>query len=250
MALPLQAPGLVAGVDEAGRGPLAGPVVAAAVILDPRRRIRGIKDSKQLEPEERESLAIKIRGAALAWSVAWADVEEIDCHNILQATHLAMRRALIGLHIHPGHVQVDGNLCPSFAGLPMKCSYEAIIDGDALRTCIGAASILAKVTRDRMMCELDAIYPTYGFASHKGYSTPQHYEALDRHGPTRIHRRSFEPVRLACERLPIEHELYMAPRPPEPEKETAAPEANTLPLGDEREQPRRVRARKSLLVGA
>ncbi|HWK51636.1 MAG TPA: ribonuclease HII [Steroidobacter sp.] len=200
MALPLQAPGLVAGVDEAGRGPLAGPVVAAAVILDPRRRIRGIKDSKQLEAEEREALAIRIRNTALSWSVAWADVEEIDCHNILQATHLAMRRALIGLHIHPGHVQIDGNLCPSFIGLPMKCSYEAIIDGDALKTCIGAASILAKTTRDRMMVELDALYPEYGFASHKGYSTPQHYKALKHHGPTPIHRRSFEPVRLAAER--------------------------------------------------
>ncbi len=199
--MPLAAPGLVAGVDEAGRGPLAGPVVAAAVILDPRRRIRGIRDSKVVEPQEREELAIKIRGSALAWAVAWADVEEIDCLNILQATHLAMRRALIGLHIHPGHVQVDGNLCPSFAGLPMKCSYEAIIDGDALRTCIGAASILAKVTRDRMMVGLDAIYPNYGFASHKGYSTPQHYEALDRHGPTPIHRRSFEPVRLSWLRV-------------------------------------------------
>lgn len=199
--MPLAAPGLVAGVDEAGRGPLAGPVVAAAVILDPRRRIRGIRDSKIVEPEEREELAIKIRGSALAWAVAWADVEEIDCLNILQATHLAMRRALLGLHIHPGHVQVDGNLCPSFAGLPMKCSYEAIIDGDALRTCIGAASILAKVTRDRMMVGFDAIYPNYGFASHKGYSTPQHYEALDRHGPTPIHRRSFEPVRLSWLRV-------------------------------------------------
>lgn len=201
LEMPLAAPGLVAGVDEAGRGPLAGPVVAAAVILDPRRRIRGIRDSKIVEPEEREELAIKIRGSALAWAVAWADVEEIDCLNILQATHLAMRRALIGLHIHPGHVQVDGNLCPSFAGLPMKCSYEAIIDGDALRTCIGAASILAKVTRDRMMVGFDAIYPNYGFASHKGYSTPQHYEALDRHGPTPIHRRSFEPVRLSWLRV-------------------------------------------------
>ena len=200
MALPLAAPGLVAGVDEAGRGPLAGPVVAAAVILDPRRRIRGIRDSKVLQAEERETLAIKIRGTALAWSVAWADVEEIDCLNILQATHLAMRRALIGLRIHPGHVQVDGNLCPSFLGLPMKCSFEAIIDGDALRTCIGAASILAKVTRDRMMVGLHGVYPKYGFDSHKGYSTPQHYEALDRHGPTPIHRRSFEPVRLAYER--------------------------------------------------
>lgn len=200
LALPLQAPGLVAGVDEAGRGPLAGPVVAAAVILDPRRRIRGIRDSKQLEAEEREALFDKIRSAALSWSVAWADVAEIDCHNILQATHLAMRRALIGLHIHPGHVQIDGNLCPSFVGLPLKCSYEAIIDGDALKTCIGAASILAKVTRDRMMVELDALYPEYGFASHKGYSTPQHYKALKAHGPTPVHRYSFEPVRLAAER--------------------------------------------------
>lgn len=203
MALPLAASGLVAGVDEAGRGPLAGPVVAAAVILDPRRRIRGIRDSKVVEAEEREELAIKIRGSALAWSVAWADVEEIDCLNILQASHLAMRRALLGLRIHPGHVQVDGNLCPSFNGLPMKCSFEAIVDGDALRTCIGAASILAKVTRDRMMVDLHAVYPNYGFDSHKGYSTPQHYEALDRHGPTPIHRRSFEPVRLAYERLSL-----------------------------------------------
>ncbi|MBL8271962.1 ribonuclease HII [Steroidobacter sp.] len=199
LALPLQAPGLVAGVDEAGRGPLAGPVVAAAVILDPRRRIRGINDSKQLEAEEREALFVKIRSTALSWSVAWADVAEIDCHNILQATHLAMRRALIGLHIQPGHVQIDGNLCPSFVGMPMKCSYEAIIDGDALKTCIGAASILAKVTRDRMMVELDALYPEYGFAAHKGYSTPQHYKALQSHGPTPIHRYSFEPVRLAAE---------------------------------------------------
>jgi ribonuclease HII len=231
LALPLQAPGLVAGVDEAGRGPLAGPVVAAAVILDPRRRIRGIKDSKLLEAEEREALFIKIRSAALAWAVAWADVEEIDCHNILQATHLAMRRALLGLHIHPGHVQIDGNLCPSFIGLPIKCSYEAIIDGDALRTCIGAASIIAKVTRDRMMCQLDAIYPNYGFASHKGYSTPQHYEALDCLGPTRIHRRSFEPVRLACERLPQAHELYMSPRPPEPATAPRARERASLASG-------------------
>lgn len=200
LALPLAAPGLVAGVDEAGRGPLAGPVVAAAVILDPRRRIRGIRDSKVVEPEERAELAIKIRSSALAWSVAWADVEEIDSLNILQATHLAMRRALIGLRIHPGHVQVDGNLCPSFAELPLKCSFEAIVDGDALRTCIGAASILAKVTRDAMMVDFDAIYPNYGFASHKGYSTPQHYEALELLGPTPIHRRSFEPVRLAYAR--------------------------------------------------
>jgi ribonuclease HII len=192
--------GLRAGVDEAGRGPLAGPVVAAAVILDPRRRIRGIRDSKLIEPEERAELAIKIRHGALAWSVAWADVEEIDTLNILQATFLAMRRALVGLRLRPAHVQIDGNCCPSFAGLALDCTFEAIIDGDALRTCIGAASILAKVTRDQMMIGMDAIYPGYGFASHKGYSTPQHYEALDRYGPTPIHRRSFEPVRLAAGR--------------------------------------------------
>jgi ribonuclease HII len=192
--------GLRAGVDEAGRGPLAGPVVAAAVILDPRKRVRGIRDSKVIEPGERAELAVKIRATALAWSVAWADVEEIDTLNILEATHLAMRRALVGLRIRPAHVQIDGNRCPSFAGLPLDCSFEAIIDGDALRLCIGAASILAKVTRDAMMVNMDAIYPGYGFASHKGYSTPEHYQALDRYGPTPIHRRSFEPVREALAR--------------------------------------------------
>lgn len=189
---------LVAGVDEAGRGPLAGPVVAAAVILDPRKRIRGVRDSKVIDPEERVELAAKIRRHAVAWSVAWADVEEIDRLNILEATYLAMRRALIGLRVHPAHVQIDGNRCPSFAELPLKCSYEAIIDGDALRARIGAASILAKVTRDEMMTRLDAIFPQYGFASHKGYSTPQHYEALERFGPCAIHRRSFAPVRVAA----------------------------------------------------
>ncbi len=196
--LPLATPGLTAGVDEAGRGPLAGPVVAAAVILDPRKRIRGVRDSKVVDPEERVELAAKIRRSALAWSVAWADVEEIDTHNILEATYLAMRRALVGLRIHPAHVPIDGTRWPSFAELPLKGTFEAIVDGDALRTCIGAASILAKVTRDEMMVRLDALYPQYGFASHKGYSTPQHYQALDRHGPCPIHRRSFEPVRLAA----------------------------------------------------
>jgi ribonuclease HII len=170
------------------------------VILDPRRRVRGIRDSKVIDPQERTELAIRIRATALAWSVAWADVEEIDTLNILEATHLAMRRALVGLRIRPAHVQIDGNRCPSFAGLPLDCSFEAIIDGDALRLCIGAASILAKVTRDEMMIRMDAIYPGYGFASHKGYSTPEHYEALDRYGPTPIHRRSFEPVREALTR--------------------------------------------------
>jgi ribonuclease HII len=192
--------GLLAGVDEAGRGPLAGPVVAAAVILDPRRRVRGIRDSKVIEPRERASLAARIRKTAIAWSVAWADVEEIDALNILGATYLAMRRALIGLRVPPAHVQFDGDRCSSFAGLALDCSFEAIVDGDALKTCIGAASILAKVTRDEMMVRLDAIYPQYGFAAHKGYSTPQHYDMLEHYGPCPIHRRSFEPVRAAGER--------------------------------------------------
>lgn len=198
LGLKLMREGLCAGVDEAGRGPLAGPVVAAAVILDPKRRIRGVRDSKQVDPEEREALALKIQRHALAWSVAWADVEEIDRHNILEATHLAMRRALIGLRIGPAHVQIDGNRCPSFAGLALDCTFEAIIDGDALRVCIGAASIIAKVTRDRMMRRLDAIYPQYGFAAHKGYGTPAHCDVLGAIGPSPIHRRSFEPVRVAA----------------------------------------------------
>ena len=190
----LALPGLRAGVDEAGRGPLAGPVVAAAVILDPRRRIRGIRDSKVIEAEEREELAIKIRGGAVAWSVAWADVAEIDTHNILQATYLAMRRALLGLRVRPAHVQIDGDRCPSFMGLSLECSFEAIVDGDARRVCIGAASILAKTTRDAMMIGLDALYPQYGFRQHKGYATPEHLAALARHGPCPAHRRSFAPV--------------------------------------------------------
>jgi len=198
LAFNLGRDGLRAGVDEAGRGPLAGPVVASAVILDPRRRIRGIRDSKVIEPEERTELAIKIRSSAIAWSVAWADVEEIDNINILQATYLAMRRALLGLRVRPAHVQIDGDRCPSFVGLSLECSFEAIVDGDARRICIGAASILAKTTRDAMMVGLDTLYPQYGFASHKGYATPEHCAALDKYGPSPIHRRSFEPVRLAA----------------------------------------------------
>jgi ribonuclease HII len=203
LAFNLVRDGLRAGVDEAGRGPLAGPVVASAVILDPRKRIRGIRDSKVIEPEERTELAIRIRSSAIAWSVAWADVEEIDNLNILQATYLAMRRALLGLRVRPAHVQVDGDRCPSFIGLSLDCSFEAIVDGDARRICIGAASILAKTTRDAMMVGLDAIYPQYGFASHKGYSTPEHFEALSKYGPSPIHRRSFEPVRIASAALHI-----------------------------------------------
>ena len=201
LSLSLNKPGLVAGVDEAGRGPLAGPVVAAAVILDPRRQIRGIRDSKQLDAGEREALAVRIKQHALAWSIAWSDVEEIDCLNILEATYLAMRRALIGLRICPAHVEIDGNRCPSFVGLNLDCTFEAIIDGDALRSSIGAASILAKVRRDEIMVGLDRLYPQYGFAVHKGYGTPLHCEVLDNLGPSQIHRRSFEPVRLAAQRF-------------------------------------------------
>lgn len=230
-SLPLQAPGLVAGVDEAGRGPLAGPVVAAAVVLDPRRRIRGIRDSKQLEAGEREVLAVKIRAAALAWSVAWADVEEIDSLNILQATFLAMRRALMGLSICPAHVQVDGNLCPSFAGLRLDCTFEAIVDGDALKASIGAASILAKVQRDALMVQMDALYPGYGFASHKGYSTPQHYQALDRLGPTPIHRHSFEPVRVALESRRMPRRCHFAVDPATAEAREPAPLTLLTALG-------------------
>jgi len=189
-----------AGVDEAGRGPLAGPVVAAAVILDPARPIRGIADSKVLTEEERNTLAVLIRRRALAWAVGWADVAEIDTLNILQATFLAMRRALCGLHIAPGRVQVDGNLAPSILGLGLRCRVETIVKGDATVKSIGAASILAKTTRDAMLVELDRIYPGYGFAGHKGYSTPEHFAALDRLGPSCVHRRSFEPVRAAARR--------------------------------------------------
>ena len=203
LAFNLVRDGLRAGVDEAGRGPLAGPVVASAVILDPRRRIRGIRDSKLIEPAERTELAIKIRASAIAWSVAWADVEEIDNLNILQATYLAMRRALLGLRVRPAHVQVDGDRCPSFIGLSLECSFEAIVDGDARRICIGAASILAKTTRDAMMVGLDQLYPQYGFRQHKGYATPEHCAALDKYGPSPIHRRSFEPVRIAAAAIHI-----------------------------------------------
>jgi ribonuclease HII len=192
--------GLVAGVDEAGRGPLAGPVVAGAVVLNPRRRIDGVRDSKIVPEEEREELAIKIRARSLAWAVAWADPGEIDALNILEATHLAMRRALAGLHVRLGHVQIDGNRCPHLSGLAFDFTMEPIIDGDALHANIGAASIIAKVTRDAMMRLHHVQYPGYGFASHKGYSTDEHWHALKRLGPTPIHRRSFEPVRLAWQR--------------------------------------------------
>jgi ribonuclease HII len=187
--------GRIAGVDEAGRGPLAGPVVAAAVILDPRRRIRGLADSKILLPQERTRLAGLIRGRALAWAIAWADRDEIDSLNILEATLLAMRRALLALPVCPTHVQIDGNRCPCFEDLRLGCTFEAIVDGDASVAAISAASILAKTYRDAMMQALDVCYPGFELARHKGYATPGHLRALRRRRPSPLHRRSFSPMR-------------------------------------------------------
>lgn len=189
----------IAGVDEAGRGPLAGPVVAAAVILDPRRRIEGLADSKLLTPEARETLAPRIRARAVAWAVAWADCEEIDALNILQATLLAMRRALLALPIAPTHIRVDGNCTPHLADLPLGCSIEAIIGGDRTVAAISAASILAKTYRDALMSRLDGCYPGFDFAQHKGYATPAHLEALRLLPPSPVHRRSFSPVKCGGE---------------------------------------------------
>lgn len=180
---------LVAGIDEAGRGPLAGPVVAAAVILDPHRPVRGLADSKLLTPERREELAIRIRERAIAWSTGQADVTEIDTINILHATMLAMCRAVAALPITPEEALVDGNRCPD-----LSCRVRAIVKGDRDVKSISAASIIAKTTRDAMLRELHKLYPLYGFAQHKGYGTPEHLAALDRHGPCPIHRRSFSPV--------------------------------------------------------
>ena len=180
---------LIAGVDEVGRGPLAGPVVAAAVILDPARPITGLADSKTLSPVRREQLATEIRAQALAWALGRAEVAEIDRLNILQASLLAMQRAVAALSLAPEKVLVDGNRCPVLA-----CPCEAIIKGDATVPAISAASILAKVARDAELCELHDRYPHYGFARHKGYPTAAHREALCRHGPCPEHRRSFAPV--------------------------------------------------------
>lgn len=187
---------LVAGVDEVGRGPLAGPVTAAAIVLDPRRRINGLRDSKLLAPARREVLSARICARALAWSVAWADPAEIDTINIFEATLLAMRRALQGLRIDPGRVEIDGRHAVLPPGL--HCEVEAIVGGDARCRAISAASIVAKVHRDRFMRGLDEVYPQYGFAAHKGYATRAHLRALARHGPTPLHRHSFAPVREAA----------------------------------------------------
>lgn len=185
---------LVCGVDEAGRGPLAGPVVAAAVVLAPDRPIAGLRDSKQLSPAQREGLATRIRACALAFGIGRAEPEEIDRLNILRATLLAMRRAVDSLPVRPLRALVDGNRCPE-----LPCACEAIVRGDASVPAISAASILAKVARDAEMAALDAAWPGYGFALHKGYPTRLHLEALARLGPSAVHRRSFGPVRRLLE---------------------------------------------------
>lgn len=189
---------LVCGVDEAGRGPLAGPVSAAAVILDPDYPISGLADSKKLSERQRDRLAPVIRERALAWAVAYADVGEIDQLNILQATLLAMRRAVLALHIQPQQVLVDGLYCPQ-TGIPS----QAIVKGDSKVAAISAASILAKTARDALMLELHETYPYYGFADHKGYPTAAHLAALREHGVSIVHRKSFRPVSELL--FPLQH---------------------------------------------
>ena len=180
---------LIAGVDEAGRGPLAGPVYAAAVILDPARPIAGLRDSKLLSARRRERLAVEIRASALSWAVACADVAEIDALNILQATLVAMRRAVLALTPAPTEALIDGNQVPR-----LSCPARAIVKGDRDVAAISAASILAKTARDAVLVELHDQYPLYGFAQNKGYGTPEHLAALAQHGPCPAHRRSFAPV--------------------------------------------------------
>ena len=191
-------PGLLCGVDEAGRGPLCGPVVAAAVILDPARPIAGLADSKKLSEKRRNALALEIREKALAWCIAEASVEEIDRLNILHASLLARQRAIAGLQRVPDRVAVDGNRCP-----PLTMPCEAIVKGDALVPAISAASILAKTARDAMLVALDRQYPQYGLAAHKGYPTPAHLAALKAHGVCPIYRRSFAPVHAIVANPPL-----------------------------------------------
>ncbi|MFN7353577.1 MAG: ribonuclease HII [Burkholderiales bacterium] len=183
----------VCGVDEAGRGPLAGAVVAAAVILHPDRAIPGLADSKKLSARKRERLALEIKQQAWAWAVAEASVEEIDQLNILQASLLAMKRAVMSLSLVPDRVLVDGNQLPD-----LPYSVQAIIGGDASQPSISAASILAKTSRDAALIELDQRYPDYGFAQHKGYPTPQHLQAIRQYGVLPVHRKSFAPVAKLC----------------------------------------------------
>ena len=196
LGLRFDAIGLIAGVDEAGRGPLAGPVVAAAVILDDLKPIKGLNDSKKLSPATRERLFDEIRAKALCCAIAEASVEEIDTLNILQATMLAMRRAVEGLRLKPGKVLVDGNRLPV-----LRIAAEAIVQGDAKVKAISAASILAKVHRDRLCLLLHEQHPHYGFDEHKGYPTPEHLAALRTHGACAHHRRSFAPVREVLVRV-------------------------------------------------
>jgi ribonuclease HII len=193
LALRWAVPGLIAGVDEVGRGPLAGPVVAAAVILDDLQPIKGLRDSKQLGPVTRTRLAAEIRAKALCVCVAEASVDEIDRLNILQATLLAMQRAVAGLRLLPAHVLVDGNRLPT-----LRMPAEAVVRGDATVAAIAAASIVAKVYRDELLTQLHERHPAYGFAGHKGYATREHLAALREHGPCDIHRRSFAPVSEAA----------------------------------------------------
>lgn len=185
---------IVCGVDEAGRGPLAGPVFAAAVILDPKRPIEGLKDSKQLTEARRNELAPRIKECALAWAIAECSHQEIDSLNILQATMLAMRRAVEALATVPTIALIDGNRCP-----PLSIKAHAIVEGDDKVHAISAASILAKTARDAALVALHEVYPQYGFDQHKGYSTPLHLERLREHGPCPVHRRSFAPVRALME---------------------------------------------------
>ena len=192
---PKLAGALTAGVDEAGRGPLAGPVFAAAVILDARRPVRGLRDSKELTPEDRERLATGIRERAAAFAIGWADAAEIDVLNILEATLLAMRRALQGLPVAPRRVCIDGNRCPGRTLLGLDCELVAIVGGDARVREISAASILAKTARDAFMTRMAALYPGYGFERHKGYPTEEHFATLARVGPCRLHRQSFAPLK-------------------------------------------------------
>jgi len=189
--------GPVAGIDEAGRGPLAGPVVAAAVILNPDRPIDGLDDSKKLSARRRDALREEITNNATSWSVAWADAAEIDAINILAATMLAMRRAILGLPVMPAGVLVDGNRLPNLNFNGRKLHGEAVVGGDARIPAISAASIIAKTTRDRIMTKMDTLYPGYEFARHKGYGTEIHLARLREHGPCEQHRQSFAPVRLA-----------------------------------------------------
>ena len=194
MLLERACPTPVCGVDEAGRGPWAGPVSAAAVILNPRRRPKGLNDSKKLSAQQREALEIEIKAMAIAWAVGFASVEEIGRLNILHATGLAMRRAVEALQLAPVFALVDGNYA-----FPLPCPVKTIIGGDGVSCSIAAASILAKTARDRLMAEMDEIYPGYGFSAHKGYGAPRHAEALMQLGPCAIHRMSWSPVQLALQ---------------------------------------------------